>query len=286
MAALEDLLLGPAVTAPARSKIVAGRGELLVMPASDRIGAGLKVVGVSPDNPARGLPLVAGTYTLFDEDLQPHAVLDGAALTEVRTAAVSAYVTDRLAAPDASTMVVFGAGVQARAHVRAVCAIRPIDDTVVVGRAPASTAAALADLRKHGLHVRSGRPADVANAAIVCTCTTATEPLFDGALVAPGAHVNAVGTHHPGHREVDGDLVSRARVVVETRDAAWAEAGELALAEHEGVLAQDGIVADLFELARGAPVRRHSEEITLFKSVGVAFEDLAVARAVAASTGE
>jgi ornithine cyclodeaminase len=131
-----------------------------------------------------------------------------------------------------------------------------------------------------GLTARRGEPEAVAQADLVCTCTTSETPLFHGSMLAPGAHVNAIGSFRPETREVDPETVRRSRVVVETREAALAEAGDLLLPIEEGVVQAGHIVADLGEVVRGASVRRSPEDITLFKSVGIAFEDLVVARAI------
>jgi alanine dehydrogenase len=120
----------------------------------------------------------------------------------------------------------------------------------------------------------------VASADIVCTCTTSPAPLFEGRLLAPGAHVNAIGAYTPETREVDSDTVRRARVVVETREAALAESGDLLLPIREGVVGPEHVIAELFEVAQGGTeVRRSADDVTLFVSVGIAFEDLAIARA-------
>jgi ornithine cyclodeaminase/alanine dehydrogenase-like protein (mu-crystallin family) len=122
-------------------------------------------------------------------------------------------------------------------------------------------------------------PEAVAEADVVCTCTTSERPVFDGALLAPGTHVNAVGAYRPDMRELDDHAVARARVVVETREAALAEAGDLVIPLRAGRIRADLVVADLGELVRGAAVRRGPEDVTVFKSVGIAPEDLVVARA-------
>jgi ornithine cyclodeaminase len=157
--------------------------------------------------------------------------------------------------------------------------VRPVDELIVVSRTPARAEALAADMRSGGLDARVGSADDVVAADIVCTCTTSDTPLFDGASLRAGAHVNAVGAYRPDAREVDTGTIARARVVVETRDAALAEAGDLLIPIDEGSIGADHVVADLGELVRGAPVRRSVDDITLFESVGIAFEDLVVAAA-------
>jgi ornithine cyclodeaminase/alanine dehydrogenase-like protein (mu-crystallin family) len=133
---------------------------------------------------------------------------------------------------------------------------------------------------RRGLAARIGGPESVAGADLVCTCTTAGEPLFDGASLRAGAHVNAVGAYQPRTRELDTETVRRARVVVETREVAMAEAGDILIPIREGAIDQGHVLAELADVVRGARVRRSAEDVTVFESVGMAFEDLAVARAV------
>jgi ornithine cyclodeaminase/alanine dehydrogenase-like protein (mu-crystallin family) len=272
--------------APLRTHLDAGPGDLLVMPAVGEQGAGVKIVTVTPPNPSRGLPLIHGVYVLFAPDtLEPLAVLDGAALTGLRTAAVSGLATRHLARADARRLVVFGAGTQARTHLDAMLAVRPIERVVVVSRSAAPAERLAAEARERGVEAAVGTPDDVTDADVVCTCTTSAEPVFDGSLLPEGAHVNAVGSYQPHTREVDTEVVRRARVVVETREAALEEAGDLLIPIGEGVMGRDHVVADLAELVRGARVRTSDADVTLFKSVGVAFEDLAVARAAVERAG-
>jgi ornithine cyclodeaminase/alanine dehydrogenase-like protein (mu-crystallin family) len=275
------------VIVPPRSYIELHNGTLLLMPAADSAGAGVKLVTVNPANPPRGLPLINGVYVLFAaKTLQPVAVIDGAALTGLRTAAVSGLVTRFLARPDAHRLVIFGAGVQATAHLEAMTAVRPIESVTVVSRTHAR-AETLADrARAQGLTARVGEPDAVAGADIVCTCTTATEPLFDGSLLTPGAHINAVGAFEPHTRELDDVTVGRARIVVEERGAALTEAGDVLIPIESGHISKDQIVADLRETVAGATVRTDVTDITLFKSVGLALEDLAVATVAVAGIRE
>jgi ornithine cyclodeaminase len=253
--ALEAALaeLDPEV-APARTILPVGEGELLVMPAAAGGYAAVKLVTVGPREPR-----VQGTCVLFDAGtLAPVALLDGIALTNLRTPAVSALAVRRLAAPDARRLVVFGRGPQARAHVDAVRAVRPIDHVAVLGREDGSND----DL--------------VAAADVICCCTTAREPLFDGAAVAEHACVVAIGSHEPGVRETDDALAARATVVVESRASALSEAGDVIGAIESGALAADDLVTlrELVAVAELPPGPR------LFKSTGMAWEDAVVAAAV------
>jgi ornithine cyclodeaminase/alanine dehydrogenase-like protein (mu-crystallin family) len=249
-------------------------------------GVGVKLVTLSPGNPARALPLIHAVYVLFDGDTQaPRAVLDGAALTALRTAAVSGLATRHLARYDARRLVLFGAGVQARSHLEAMLAVRPIRDVVVVSRSEGPARALVDAARAAGADARTGAPEEVATADVVCTCTTSPEPVFDGSSLAAGSHVNAIGSYQPATRELDTETVRRARVVVETRDVALEEAGDLLIPLGEGAIGPDHVIADLAELVRGAEVRRSPEDVTLFEGVGMAFEDLVVATAILDARG-
>jgi ornithine cyclodeaminase/alanine dehydrogenase-like protein (mu-crystallin family) len=271
---------GSLPAAPLRSRIETGTGDLLLMPAVGEAGAGVKLVTVNPSNPGRGLPLIHALYALFDaETLQPVALFDGGGLTGLRTAAVSGLATRYLARPECRTLVLFGAGVQASAHLEAMRAIRPIQRVMVVSRTEERALTLVAQAEESDLTALVAEPGAVAEADLVCTCTTSAKPLFDGTMLQPGVHLNAVGAYRPAARELDTETVRRARIVVETREAALAEAGDLLIPIQEGAIDRTAIVADLSEVVNGAPVRRGPEDTTLFKSVGVAFEDLAVARA-------
>jgi ornithine cyclodeaminase/alanine dehydrogenase-like protein (mu-crystallin family) len=281
--ALQEAFGGRLPEAPPRVRVEAPAGELLLMPAVSDREAGVKLVTVAPGNPDRGLPLIHALYVLFDgATLAPVALMDGAALTALRTAAVSALATRHLARPDASRLVLFGAGVQATAHLEAMAAVRLLAHVAVVSRAPEPAEGLAERARGMGIDADVSSPDAVREADLICTCTTASAPVFDGSMLRPGAHVNAIGAYRPDTREVDDDTMRRARIVVETREAALREAGDVLIPIESGVISEAAIVADLSEVVRGAEVRRHPDDITLFKSVGVAFEDLVVARAAAA----
>ena len=280
--ALERAFAGPLPAVPQRSRMDVAGGELMLMPAAGEPGVGVKLVTIAPDNPARSLPLIHALYLLFDADsLAPVAAIDGSALTAIRTAAVSAVATRHLARAGSRRLALFGAGVQAGAHLESMRAVLPIEEVVVVSRGRDRAEELAAGARDQGLQAEVGSPDAVSDADVVCTCTTSSEPVFDGSALAPGTHVNAVGAYRPDMREIDSGAVAEARVVVETREAALAEAGDLLIPMGEGIIDASHIVADLAEVVRGAKVRRTEEEVTLFKSVGVAFEDLVLARAAA-----
>jgi ornithine cyclodeaminase/alanine dehydrogenase-like protein (mu-crystallin family) len=255
--ALEAALAGgldPDDAGPPRSAVPVGEGELLVMPAAAGGYAAVKLVTVGPREPR-----IQGLCVLFDAGtLAPVALLDGIALTNLRTPAVSALAVRRLAAEDASRLVVFGRGPQARAHADAVAAVRPIRHIELLGRDAAD------------------REALVAAADVICCCTTAREPLFDGSVVADHACVVAIGSHEPAARETDDALAARATVVVESRASALREAGDVIGAIESGVLDARALVT-LRELVAGAELPPGPR---LFKSTGMAWEDAVVAATV------
>jgi len=271
---------GQLPSAPLRTHLDTPAGTLVSMPATGPGGTGVKLVTVTPGNPGRGLPLIQGLYVLFSPDTQePEAAIDGAALTALRTGAVSGLATRHLAREDAARLVIFGAGTQARSHLDAMLAVRPIEEVYVVSRTDKHAVDLAGTAFKMGLKAGVGKPDAVKVGHIVCTCTTSPTPVFDGSLLSAGAHVNAVGAYTPDTRELDDETIRRGRVVVETREVALAEAGDLLIPIDAGVIRADHVVADLSEVVRGAPVRRGPDDMTVFKSVGVAFEDLVVARA-------
>jgi ornithine cyclodeaminase/alanine dehydrogenase-like protein (mu-crystallin family) len=241
---------------PPRRALELGRGELLVMPSAAGGHAAVKLVSVG------GEPRIQGLCVVFDgETLAPAAVVDGMALTNLRTPAVSALAVRRLAPPDARRLLVFGRGPQAHAHVAAIRAVLGIERVDMVGR-------------------NGGEVDDlVAAADVICCCTTARDPLFDGDLVADRAAVVAIGSHEPDVREVDDALVRRATVVVESRASALREAGDVIAAIASGALDQNELVT-LAELVRDEPALDMSRP-RLFKSTGMAWEDAVVAAAVA-----
>jgi ornithine cyclodeaminase/alanine dehydrogenase-like protein (mu-crystallin family) len=209
------------------------------------------------------------------------ALVDGAALTALRTAAVSALATRHLARLDARRLVVFGAGTQARAHVAAIRAVREIEHVAIVGRDPARAAALVASLAAAGIDAVVGGPDAVAEADVVCTCTTSRTPLFGASALRPGVHVNAIGAYRPDMRELPPEALRRGLLVVETRESALVEAGDVVLAIAEGALAECDVRHELAAVVGGAVGRANCDQVTIFKSVGLGLEDLAVAAAAA-----
>ncbi|MDP9391689.1 MAG: ornithine cyclodeaminase family protein [Actinomycetota bacterium] len=266
--------LDPA-TDPPRAAVGLSRGQFLLMPSETPTAAGVKVVTVAPHNPHRGLPRIQAAYLLFEhETLALRAVLDGAALTTLRTPAVSvAAVLPRL--PDRPLRVaVFGAGPQATGHVATLAAVRPLAGAIHLVRD--RPRAPLDALRLGSTDADEAlRAADV----VVCA-TSARVPLFDSSLLRGDAVVVAVGSHEPDARELDAGLLGRATVVVEDVDTALREAGDVVLAIAEGTLTAGDLVP-MRDLVTGAVIPPANHPL-VFKSVGMSWEDLVVAEAVLA----
>ncbi|MBW8724251.1 MAG: ornithine cyclodeaminase family protein [Inquilinus limosus] len=261
----------------------AGDATLLIMPAWEREQAiGIKLVSLMPGNPAKDLPFIVGSYLLLDGATGvPRAIMDGPTLTNRRTAAASALAADYLARPDASRMVMVGAGALAPHFIRAHAAVRPLADIAIWARRPEQAADLAKTLAAEGLPVRAvtDLEAAVRDADIVSCATQSRQPIVHGAWLRPGAHLDLAGAYLPAMRESDDEAVRRARIFVDTRAGALAEAGDLLQPIRAGVIGADAILADLHDLTRGtAPGRGSPDEITLFKSVGTALEDLAAAR--------
>jgi ornithine cyclodeaminase/alanine dehydrogenase-like protein (mu-crystallin family) len=272
----------PRADAPERVRVDIPGGDLLLMPAFGPEGVGVKLVTLPDRHPGPGAPRVQGVFVLFSaEGLAPELVVDGAALTERRTAAVSALATQCLAREGASRLVVFGAGRQARAHVEALCTVRPIESAGIVGRSPEPAGALAGEIAAGGLSADVVSADAVADADIVCTCTPSTAALFDDRLLPPGVHINAVGAYREDMREVPAATLARALLTVERRTAALAEGGDIIQAIAEGAIGPGDIAGDLTDLARGDVARANPAQITVFKSVGIADEDLVLVRLIA-----
>jgi ornithine cyclodeaminase len=261
---------------------------LLLMPAwrEARGGLGVKIVTVMPGNAARGAATVNALYVLLDRASgEPRAVIDGEALTLRRTAAASALAARHLARDDSTNLLVVGTGKLAPFMARAHCALRPRLVRVRVWGRRAEAAQTLAQvLRDEGLPAEAATDlqAAVRDADIVTCATTAAAPIVHGAWLAPGTHLDLVGGFTRAMREADDAAVARARIFVDTYAGALAEAGDLVSPLERGVIARAQIEAELAELVRGEKPGRHSaDEITLFKSVGTALEDLAAAELIA-----
>lgn len=241
---------------------------------------GAKLITVFPGNHGPGVDSHQGAVLLFDGERGTlRAIMDASSITAIRTAAVSAVAT-KLLARDARTLAILGSGVQARTHVAAMLTIRHFDEVRVWSRTPAH-AEAFADEVSQRYRVRASafERADQAvfTADVVCTVTASQEPVLKGAWLSPGTHVNAVGASVPAARELDTDAIRKARLFVDRRESALAESGDILTPMRAGVITANHIVAELGELLTGAAGRRSVDEITVFKSLGIAVEDLACA---------
>ncbi len=254
---------------------------LLLMPAWSAEWTGLKTVVVKTDNAAKNLPTVQASYLLIDNATGATvAIMDGTELTRRRTAAAGALAADYLARPDASTLVLVGAGALGAHFARAHAAVRPIKNVFIYNRSPEKAKNLAAELRHDSFEAVAVTDLEkaVRRADIISCITASTAPIVKGAWLRPGAHVDLAGAFRPTMRETDGEVVAKARVFVDTRDGALSEAGDLLQARDEGKFDFDSIQGDLFDLCRGVVKgRRSPDEITLFKSSGTALEDLAAA---------
>lgn len=274
------------VQMPPRSHLeIPSSGVFLLMPCYDRDipGMGIKLVMVR-HQPRPGQASVQATYLLLDpQTMEIRALLSANSLTELRTAATSAVATKYLARPEARILGVFGTGRQARAHVQVLPEVREFERVLVCGSRRERSeefARRLAAEQKLEVHAVDARRC-VTESDVLCTCTTSKEPLFDGRWLRPGTHLNLVGAFQPTTREVDDSTIRAAHVVVDTYEGALAEAGDLLIPLSRGSISREHIRADLHEIVSGKkPGRSSPEEITLFKSVGCALEDLVAARVV------
>lgn len=263
-------------------------GTFLVMPAfiGGMKALGLKVVTVYPKNPEKfGLPTILATIMLNDPETGgPLAVMDGAYVTAMRTGAVSGVATKYLARRDANVAGIFGAGVQARTQLWAIAEARQLTKAKVFDVDLNRANQFCKEMgEKLGIEVvRSNSAEDtVKGSHIIATATTSKTPIFEGRWLEPGMHVNGIGSHSPDARELDTETIRRCKIVVDQREAASKEAGDLMMPVAEGVLTWESIHAELGEIITGRKLARTSEsEITLFKSVGLALQDISTATMV------
>ncbi|MDH4043757.1 MAG: ornithine cyclodeaminase family protein [Gemmatimonadota bacterium] len=265
-------------------------GVTLVMPGhvgpTDALA--VKVVSVRNENPVRGLPRINALVVLVDAATGiPAAVMDGRYLTALRTGASSGVATEVLARADATVLAMIGAGAQAQEQILAVAAVRPIRRVLVYARHADVVQTFITQMVKRcgpGIAFEAAKSAEdaVRQADVVCTATTSRTPVFDGTAVRPGVHLNGVGSYRPDMRELDVTTLQRAdRIVVDQREAALEEAGELIQAIAEGAIPASAIDTELGEVIAGTkPGRERPDDVTLFKSVGNAVQDAAVAHAV------
>ena len=268
-------------------KVPQHNGVSLFMPAflreSDQLG--VKIASVFPDNVKRALPTIHALVAVIDSKTgRPTAIVDGTYLTALRTGAATGAATDLLARRDARVAAVIGAGGQARTQLEGVCEVRDIEEARIYSLRPDSAAKFAEEMQDAGGRipknvraVSSAREA-LRGADIVCTATTARAPVFEDAHLEVGAHINAVGSFTPEMQEVPEETMRRGQVVVDSREACWEEAGDLLIPLQKGLISKDHIRAELGEILAGARAGRgNDDEVTIFKSVGNAVQDVAVA---------
>jgi len=283
------MLAGGDVVMPLRTMLGLPGGDAVMGLMPSYVGGleavGVKVVAAFPANFGTEYDTHQGVVLFFDTERGLlRAIVDATSITAIRTAAVSGLVTDLLAKPDAGDLAIIGAGTQAHTHLQAMRAVRPVR-RVRVYSVPAKSATEFAEResRLTGLPVAAVATAEeaVTGADLICTTTTATEPVVLGAWVAPGAHINAVGAYTPTTRELDSELVAKARLYADKRESLLSESGEFLIPKHEGLIGDGHLVGEIGEVLTGsAPGRTSPEEITLFKSLGIAIEDLASAHRI------
>lgn len=271
--------LSSTVHMPMRSSLQMDGAILLIMPCYDSAlkAAGVKLVSVS----SKGVQAI---YELLDPATGfSIARMEANYLTELRTAATSAVATDLLARKDVKTLGIFGSGRQGAIHFAVLPRVRRFERFMVCGSGRSDLNEFRARMKsEQGIEIEIAMAEGCAREAdVICTCTTASEPLFDGRWLRPGMHLNLVGAFQPHTREVDDETVRRARVVVDTYEGALAEAGDLLIPMKNGIVRREHIMADLHEIASGKKAgRTGADDITLFKSVGCALEDLVTAQLV------
>ncbi len=265
-----------------------GPGTTLFMPAyladAQQSWAAVKVVSVFPDNPRKDLPVIQGLVLLLQTETgEILAGMHGGALTAIRTGAVSGLATALLAPPEAHALALFGAGIQARTQLLAVNAARPLTTVRVYARSLERARSLIADMARQipgacTMHVATSPRDALQGSDLVCTATTSAVPVFHDEDVAPGTHINAVGVFEPTKQEIPAATVTRARVYVDDQAAAMAEAGDLLIPLKQGAISSSHIVTTLGGLIADPQLgRRQATDITLFKSVGLAIQDVVAA---------
>lgn len=266
--------------------LIDNSGFFALMPGSsaDLATYGAKVVSLHPQNPAKGLPAIQGFVTLFDHHSgAPVAIIEGAEVTGIRTAAASGLATRLLAREDATTCAIFGTGVQAVTHIDAMSAVRPLTEVLIWGR-DLSKAEALASeqAERTGLNIRAtDDPQAAAGCDIICTVTGSAEPILKGEWVQPGSHVNLVGAHSLDKREADTDLIAKSAVYTDLMESLRNEGGDVMIPVQEGLIKETHVVGELGQLANGDIAgRQDRQQITVYNSLGVTAQDLYAARYV------
>lgn len=273
---------------PLRTRLQTDHGLLLLMPAFLRQSRelGFKMVSIWGNNPARGLPAIIALATVLDPDTGlPLALINGEALTAIRTGAGGGLATDLLARTNATVVTVFGSGVQARAQLEAACVVRNIEEVRIVGRTPASVKKFADEITTWPdapqVSIAESRAGALEGADIVITATTSENPVFEGRYLSPGTHITGVGSYAPHMQEVDEVTVQKSKIVVDSLHACLAEAGDLVIPLQKNLIQKVDIHGELGSIVNGdIPGRESPEEIIFFKSVGVAVQDAAAATAI------
>ena len=273
--------------APLRSKISADKsnGTVLLMPAITDSDLAIKIVSVFDNNQHLALPLIHAMIIVLDVSTgKPLALLEGGSITAIRTGAASGAATDILARNDAKSVAIIGSGIQARTQLEAVCAVRAIEKAWVYSPNTKHAEDFASEMSgsgsiPHNLHVAPSSMEAVQNADIVCTATTSNTPVFDGNHIKKGAHINAIGSFTPKMQEVDHLTISKSLVVVDSRQSVLKEAGDLIVPIEANIVQKDHIHAELGEIISNKLLgRTDKDQITYFKSCGVAVQDVAAAQ--------
>jgi alanine dehydrogenase len=265
-------------------------GVTLFMPAHLRTSDALavKIVSVHNQNPSKGLPLIHALVVVIDAATgKPLAIMEGGYLTALRTGAATGVSTDLLARREAKIAAIFGAGVQGRSQLLAVAAVRKLERVYVYDAVPGQADRFVREMRGQpgvpgDLRAAASSTEAVREADVICTATTSTQPVFAGTDIKPGVHISAIGAYTPEMQEIDEKTLQRAnKIVIDHHAGALAEAGDLILALKHGAIKESDIYAEIGEIAAGKkPGRERADEITFFKSVGNAVQDVSVARAI------
>lgn len=267
-------------------EMVADNATALFMPVYlPGIGkVGVKTVTMARNNPAKGLPLIHAMMMIFDSGTGvPLAVLDGEVITAMRTGAVSGLATSLLARKDARTAAIIGTGTQGETQLEAICSVRDIQKAYVfdIQVARADAFAAKMTKKLHIEVVAAGSAATLLNADVICTATSSNKPVFEDVYIKNGAHINGVGSYKPDMAEIPPETIARAKVVVDQIEGCLAEAGDLIQPIQQGIITKNHIHGELGELVTGKiSARETDDEITVFKSVGLAVQDLITAHLV------
>lgn len=271
-------------TVPVRTALPAsdGKGVVLYMPAytPGYNLFGVKMVSAFADNAAKSLPVIQGKMLVMDGTTgSPKGLLDAEYLTSLRTGAASGLATELLANKESSVLAIYGTGAQAETQIEAILNVRPIKSILVFGTSAEKVNEFCRQLKSiHNVECMAGKPEQLNEADIICAATTSPVPLFKSSQLKPGVHINGIGSFKPDIREIPGDVIKNSLLIVDHRESALSEAGDILIPMKEGLITEDHIYAELGEIVNGTKKGRTSkEQITVFKSVGNAVQDLAMA---------